>query len=160
MAQVTLRKQNPADIAYYSVWWHDKDLIAVTSGDFTPLTQEVIDTYFTDMINAKNQAHYMIECDDETIGDITLVEKSDALHELQIIIGNHAYQNKGYGTQAIEQILAIAKTNGAKQVELFVRPDNARAIRVYQKTGFTQVGDVIETHNPLKPQLLRMVTDL
>lgn len=47
----------------------------------------------------------------------------------------------GIGSDLTEHIIAFARDNGFEQIELEVRCDNLRAIRLYEKYGFIKVGE-------------------
>jgi ribosomal-protein-alanine N-acetyltransferase len=49
-------------------------------------------------------------------------------------------QGKGYAKQILNYALEIARERGADSVYLEVRPTNDRAISIYQKAGFNEIG--------------------
>lgn len=52
-------------------------------------------------------------------------------------------QNKGYGTQAIEQIIRLAKASGKYDFMIIdYHPDNKIAQHVYEKLGFKPTGEI------------------
>ena len=62
------------------------------------------------------------------------VELCPERHEISRLIIFEPYQNQGYGTQVVQELIQ----RGYKS--LWVRSDNPRAIHVYEKSGF-QRGD-------------------
>lgn len=64
------------------------------------------------------------------------VELCPERHEISRLIIFEPYQNKGYGTQVVKELVS----QGYKS--LWVRSDNPRAIHVYEKCGFKRA----ETH--------------
>ena len=64
------------------------------------------------------------------------VELCPERHELSRLSIFEPYQNKGYGTQVVKELIS----QGYKS--LWVRSDNPRAIHVYEKCGFKKA----ETH--------------
>jgi RimJ/RimL family protein N-acetyltransferase len=58
------------------------------------------------------------------------VELCPERYEIARLIIFEPYQNKGYGTQVVKELV----TQGYKS--LWVRSDNPRAIHVYEKCGF------------------------
>lgn len=72
------------------------------------------------------------------IGNIELMDLRDSEAELGIAI-TAAKQDLGFGTEAIRAVTDYAFVQlGLKRVFLKVYPDNARAIRVYEKCGFRE----------------------
>ena len=71
--------------------------------------------------------------DDVKVGTVELCPER---HEISRLIIFEPYQNKGYGTQVVLELMQ----SGYKS--LWVRSDNARAIHVYEKCGFKRK----ETH--------------
>ncbi|MEI3129723.1 MAG: GNAT family N-acetyltransferase [Oscillospiraceae bacterium] len=50
-----------------------------------------------------------------------------------------AHWGRGIGSALMAQLIAFARENGFAQLELEVRSDNARAIRIYEKFGFQKL---------------------
>ena len=89
---------------------------------------------------AENAALFsMLEKDtDAFIGNIELMDIADRAGELGIAV-TAAMQDKGYGTEAVSAMVRYGMdTLGLHRVFLKVFPDNARAIRVYEKCGFRE----------------------
>jgi diamine N-acetyltransferase len=77
------------------------------------------------------------------IGNLGLhaINWKDRSAELGIAIGEKAYWNQGYGTDAIRTLLGLAfRELNLHRVFLRVDADNARAIRCYEKAGFQREG--------------------
>jgi RimJ/RimL family protein N-acetyltransferase len=61
--------------------------------------------------------------------------------ELGIVIGDKAYWNQGYGTQAMRLLVHHGFTTlNLNRIFLRVYEDNPRAVRAYEKAGFFQEG--------------------
>ena len=72
------------------------------------------------------------------IGNIEFMDIHDGAGELGIAV-TAAMQDKGYGTEAVRAMVDYGMdTLGLRRVFLKVFPDNARAIRVYEKCGFRE----------------------
>jgi diamine N-acetyltransferase len=77
------------------------------------------------------------------IGNLGLhgINWKDRSAELGIAIGEKAYWNQGYGTDAIRTLLGLAfRELNLHRVLLRVDADNARGIRCYEKAGFKREG--------------------
>ena len=72
------------------------------------------------------------------IGNTELMDGNDTVRELGIAI-TAKKQNKGYGTEAVAALLKYGfETLGLQKIVLRAKPDNARAIHVYNKCGFRE----------------------
>lgn len=147
----------PSDIRYFSIWWRDKDLIRVTSGDFSGLTDDQIKKSFSSLYKSKNDFHYIITHNSFPIGHIALCLKNRGQYETQVIIGEKKFQNRGYGTRAILQLIHKAYSKGIKNIFLEVRPDNKRAIHAYEKCGFRSSRIKKYPNNKNLPSTIEMI---
>lgn len=153
---INLRPVRPDDILFFQVWWRDKDLIKMTSGNLDTLTDQQIQKYFDDMASRSEDVHRMIETDTgTTIGHVSLLKRKDGWYETQIVIGDKPSQNKGYGTESIRRIIALARSQSVANVYLEVRPENVGAIKSYQNAGF-HIVNIFMTGKTLQPSLIRM----
>lgn len=74
----------------------------------------------------------------EFIGNIEFMRPHDGEAELGIALTAEK-QDRGYGTEAVSATVRYGfSALGLKRVFLRTNPDNARAIRVYQKCGFSE----------------------
>ena len=72
------------------------------------------------------------------IGNVELMDVTDGAGELGIAI-TAAMQDRGYGTEAVAAMVRYGMDRlGLSRIFLKVFPDNARAIRVYEKCGFRE----------------------
>ncbi len=156
MAAVTLRKPVELDIECFRRWWTDKALIELTSGNFESISEDDIKKYFQNIIVPIDSYHFMIVVDDKIIGHISLAKRLNNYYELQIVIGDKEYLDKGYGTDAIKTLLDDMKTIGISKIFLEVRPTNARAIKAYEKCGFKSIKIIKHPGNYALPETLRM----
>lgn len=97
-------------------------------------------TSYMSRIYPNNESSYLkwmyIEEDEHYIGSIWLEGKDIYWIKLGIFIAEPLYRNKGLGKKAIQQMLAIAKSDGIRIVTLNVRLENERAIKVYTDCVF------------------------
>lgn len=156
MEKLTLRKIKSSDKKYFSAWWRDKELIKLTSGVLTPISDKGIEKNFLKIKESKNDLHYLILIDKGVIGHVSLIKRRSGWWETQIVIGEKEYQNKGLGTMAIKALLKRTKRLGVSKTFLEVRPTNKRAVRTYEKCGFNRVGVKKYLRNKHPPETLRM----
>jgi ribosomal-protein-alanine N-acetyltransferase len=86
---------------------------------------------------------FAIEADGRPIGMIAYnrVDTVDRCTEIDIVIGDSAYRDRGYGTDAIRAFLGfLFDVVGLHRVWLGTYDHNARAQRAYEKCGFVREG--------------------
>lgn len=91
----------------------------------------------------KFQKNFAIDTKDRIhIGSIGIVLRPrDKTGTLGILIGDTKYQNKGFGTDALQTILKYGfKKLNLHRIDLLVYSYNRRAIKVYKKLGFRLEG--------------------
>lgn len=156
MININLKKVKLADKKFFVKWWRDKDLIKLTSGELKHISDQEVGKYFSAMLKSKNDYHFMIKLGEKAIGHISLVKQKNNCHETQIVIGEKNYWNRGFGTKAIKILINRARRKKISKIYLEVRPENHRAIRVYEKCGFEKVKIIKYSKNKYLPITLRM----
>ena len=96
------------------------------------------------MASGDSGAHFTILTKKgKPIGNMALME-IDYTHrnaQLGIMVGEKAYWNRGYGTDAIDTLLEFAfSTLGLHKVELRLNVGNKRALACYKRCGFKLEG--------------------
>ena len=88
-----------------------------------------------------DNVQYLAEVDGEIIGTASLNRKGGrACHRGEFGISlKRAWWGCGASSALTEAILAFARENGFAQLDLEVRSDNARAIRLYERYGFRKL---------------------
>ena len=86
--------------------------------------------------------------DDSQIVGVALVRdftEEPFNYDLQQFMIDGRFQNKGYGTEALRQILKLLKQEGRYHgVEVCVNREDTVAIHVYEKVGFVDSGYIDE----------------
>ncbi len=113
-------------------------MLKLTSGVLKPISDKELHEHFLKILKTKKDYHFIITFNKKAIGHISLVKRSGSWHETQIIIGEINYRNKGYGTKAIRRLIKKSRRLKVKKIYLEVRPDNFRAIKAYEKSGFVK----------------------
>ena len=113
----------------------------------THLTQAEVDSWFLRNSPQPEEIRWVIETDGRLTGGIRLhgIDEDAGVASLALGIYEPANWGLGYGPEAIELALAHAfDTMGLHRVELIVLETNKRAIRAYEKCGFTHEGRLRE----------------
>ena len=73
------------------------------------------------------------------------LDEQPACYDLQQFMIDERFQRRGFGTEALRLILAeLAQERKYECVEVCVKEDDAAALRLYKKAGFTDTGYVDE----------------
>ena len=94
-----------------------------------------------------NAKFYAFEEDGAIVGTALVREFTDEPlgYDLQQFLIDQQYQNKGYGSQALQCILDELRKEGRyDHVELCVKKADTEAIRLYEKHGFIDSGYIDE----------------
>ena len=104
-----------------------------------------------------NRARIIGIADGETAVGVALVKDLDeepACYDLQQFLIDRRFQGRGYGTEALRMILSELEAERKYGcAEVCVKRDDAAALRVYEKIGFTDTGYV----DPDAPDCLNLM---
>ncbi len=87
--------------------------------------------------------YFLIEEGGQFIGYIGFQLKGDEIFLSKIYVKS-SHRLKGYGKKAIQFLEKIAKNEGMKKIVLTVNKNNKIAIRAYEKTGFKNIGSIVQ----------------
>ena len=94
---------------------------------------------FSDSIDAGYDAWLLRDADGELAGYFLLMYALDEAHLLDVAVCG-ARHGTGLGRYLLDTLCARAKEMGAESVLLEVRPSNERALAVYKRFGFAEIG--------------------
>jgi diamine N-acetyltransferase len=148
MSNVTFVRATPSDIpvlqALASGIWraHFPGIISVEQIEY------MLDRmYATETIDNEMHAgtHWELIRDGvEAVGFLSYSHAADVaqvkLHKLYLRLDRHG---QGLGRASLSHAMEVAATLGAREVSLYVNKKNHKAIRAYQRAGFTIVESVI-----------------
>ena len=104
-----------------------------------------------------NRARVYAVMADEAMVGLALVRDLDeppACYDLQQFMIDRRHQNRGYGSEALRQLLALLKVEGRYDaVEVCVHRDDLPARHVYERMGFADTGYV----DPDVPECLNLM---
>ena len=106
-----------------------------------PLDLETEQSYLRSQCESMDNVQYLAKVKDEIIGTASLNRKHKRMSHRGVfgISLKKAWWGCGAASALTEAILAFAKENDFEQLNLEVRSDNARAIRLYEKYGFRKL---------------------
>ena len=116
---------------------HLLDLEAVMQIEQTAYTHPWTRTHFMDVLQAGYQAQVLV--DQCLMGYFVAMQGVDEVHLLNLTVATD-YQGTGRAAYLLEALHRWARSVGASWVWLEVRVSNQRAIRLYQRHGYSAVG--------------------
>lgn len=142
---VTLRRHRVDDLGAVRRWYGDPELARLTRYSLRPMSEEDIDRFFHGRLMSPEQVAYAITVREtgRLIGSTTFsnLDPENASTLFHISIGEPDAWGFGYGTETTELMLWLAfERIGLHRVALSVFDFNTRAIRAYEKAGFTVEG--------------------
>jgi len=145
--KIQLRDIRSDDFTGIRRWVNDMESVRYLSSRYW-MPQSTADTadYIDHAMHAGSNGAYFAIADRETdayLGqcDLPSINWKMRSAEMAIVMGAEEVRGRGIGTEAIGLILEYAfRLLGLERVELEVATDNHRAMRCYQKAGFTLEG--------------------
>lgn len=128
--------------AYTSVKWrNDKEVFKLTGNVYDhEITLESELAWIKDVISRKNEYRCAILADGEYVGNIYLTDILDNHATYHIFIGEKKYWGTGVARKASELIIRYGfDVLNLKAINLEVRLNNLRAIKLYERLGFKKV---------------------
>jgi diamine N-acetyltransferase len=135
-----LRKLKPEDAPLMLEWMHDESVTRDLQTDFASKTMGDALSFINNSLEDKENLNLAIVDDnDEYMGTVSLKHICAPGAEFAITIRSCA-MGKGFSAFGMKEIMKIAsKDYGLKYVYWCVSPDNARAVRFYDKNGYERV---------------------
>jgi RimJ/RimL family protein N-acetyltransferase len=142
---VVLRRHRPDNLPAFMRWYSDPEIARLTRYQQSPLSRDDVQRFFYSRIMGSDFLAMAIHVrdTDRLIGTCAFsqLDGDNGSTLFHITIGEPDAWGKGYGTEAAELMLAHAFTRLAlHRVALSVFEFNSRAIRSYEKCGFTIEG--------------------
>ena len=109
--------------------------------DGVPLSVEAETEYLRAQAGSADNVQFLAKADGEIIGTSSLNRKPRRMsHRGEFGISlKKAWWGCGAASALTEAVIAFARENGFELLELEVRSDNARAIRLYEKYGWRKL---------------------
>ncbi|MFW9875910.1 MAG: GNAT family N-acetyltransferase [Candidatus Thorarchaeota archaeon] len=128
-------------------WFNDPEITQNLMA-FRPMTRMAEEEWMENLKNRENDIYFSITIPNEDgteklIGNcgIHRIDWKNRVGEVGITIGEKEYQNKGYGTEAMELLIDYAfKTVNLHRIELYTYDFNIGALKSYKKVGFIEEG--------------------
>jgi RimJ/RimL family protein N-acetyltransferase len=143
--RVRLRPVEEPDLPLFALWFNDPEVrYWLSMSDAPEFTLESEQEWYDEMRADPWRLVWCIETEHgQPIGNLGLhaIDETHGRATLGIPIGEKAFWGRGYGTEAIRQVLPYAfEEIGLRRVVLEADEDNLRGIRCYEKCGFVREG--------------------
>jgi DNA-binding MarR family transcriptional regulator/GNAT superfamily N-acetyltransferase len=96
---------------------------------------------YVDHHDPAREAAWIAEADGQRVGSIFCVRKSDTVAQLRLLYVDPAARGLGIGSRLVEECLRFAQAAGYTEMTLWTNSVLAEARRIYQRTGFTLIGE-------------------
>lgn len=115
------------------------------TGTVEKFTKEQIDSYVKIILKDETRYDFLIEIDNEIIGEIVLSEIKNSKCHYRICLYKKENFSKGIGYICSLEVFNYAFNElGIHEIELEVFPFNIRGIALYQKVGFKKIDTIID----------------
>lgn len=94
---------------------------------------------FLDSLHNGYETWVVRDSTDVLVGYFLVMLMVDDAHLLNITV-RRDWQGQGVGRMLLDKVVAIAREKGMTSVLLEVRPSNVRALAMYERYGFSQIG--------------------
>jgi ribosomal protein S18 acetylase RimI-like enzyme len=136
------------------------EIVPIDNGLRGKVVDFITENWGSSIIMTKGKIHKAEELQGYVVlskGEIqALITYNIADGDCEIVCLESLLENQGIGTELIEKVIKIARSNGCKRVWLITTNDNTKAIRFYQRRGFDMVGlhiNAVQEARKIKPQI-------
>ena len=144
--KISLRPLEPEDIELLYKWENNLEIWEV-SNTKTPFSKHILAQYLIESakdIYETKQLRLIIQNENsQPVGAIDLFdfEPYHLRAGVGVLIHNHSDKNRGYATDALQALANYTfEILGLKQLYANIASDNINSIKLFEKSGFVQVG--------------------
>jgi len=141
--RVFLSPINMDDLEQYTAWINDLSMTINLGNASTPISLASEKEFLEKLVREGHNYAIVLKDDETLIGNCSLfnINHIQRTAEAGIFIGDKKYRGKGYGTEAMQLLLAYGfKVLNLNNIMLKVYSFNKQAIRSYEKAGFRVFG--------------------
>lgn len=136
LAKTSLADMDAADAELSPMLASDIDQVSAVEAEVAafPWTRG----HFSDCLKAGYSA-WVLRCDGKIAAFAVLMMVVDEGHLLNIGVGD-AFQRNGLGARLLDHVILRTQESGGLSLMLEVRPSNEKALSLYHRFGFTEIG--------------------
>lgn len=150
MITLRLMEDTMEDYLALQSWFHEPELQEFVwcdeKGEPPVSLERIIEKYGERVKHPKDVFPYFILLDGEAIGFIQYYMQDAATIGLDMWIGRVENRGRGYGSEALRQMVEIIHHKHPRAKTLFIDPEvaNQRAVRCYSRAGFVPEGEFLD----------------
>lgn len=118
---------------------------------FEGLVSKIVAEFIT-QFNPKKERCWIAEMNGEVVGSIFIVEESDKIAKLRLLLVDPKARGLGLGTRLVEECIHFSKDAGYEKIKLWTNSVLKEARHIYEKTGFKLVHE--EKHHSFGHDLI------
>lgn len=138
-----MRRLEEKDAPFMLEWMHDESVVEYLSANFAAKTIDDCKAFIESACTDTDVNMAVVNDDDEYMGTVSLKHIQDKTAEFAITFRKCA-MGQGYSTYGIKKIIEYGLEEiGLESIYWCVSPDNARAVRFYDKNDYNRVDSAI-----------------
>ena len=134
-----LRQHERGDIGWVT---HRHGILYAQEYDWDSHFEALVAQIVSDFINNYKPARercWIAEMNGEIVGSVFVVQSSDTVAKLRLLLVEPKARGLGLGTRLVEECIRFARRSGYKKLMLWTNSVLVEARHIYQKTGFTLI---------------------
>lgn len=147
-----LRQHEPGDMGWII---HKHGILYAKEYGWDERFEALVSQIAADFINNYKPAKercFIAEMDGEIVGSVLVVQESETVAKLRLLLVDPKARGMGLGTKLVEECIRFAKRVGYKKLVLWTNSVLREARHIYQKTGFKLVAQ--EKHHSFGQDLV------
>lgn len=140
-----LRKLEAKDAPFMLEWMHDEDVVRYMRRDFMSMTLKDCLSFIESAQDTTKDLHFAVVDDhDEYLGTVSLKHIHNGRAEFGITMRRGA-MGTGISRSAMDSLIEFGFDRvGLREIYWCVEPDNIRAVRFYDKNGYTRSSGAVK----------------